>query len=236
MTTLNRSPACEVVEVKNSKDFKLPKQLYHTISPKPAGGKEKKGAIYEPEYGDLIALTDVRPECIDGLNRYKRPYTLAVIQWLEEEDKTLVPILSSKPIEFEREDCKDERGDKLFAVYLINLMDPLAFSPIIRGLMHCLWILGNSATLINSGSVWKKLVSDAKDRGCFYNARDDYKLAKAISCALLEIDRAGNDPTKCLAGKFAAIRLRNEPRSSPKNYRPVTYMIAILIFSWRDTI
>ncbi|KAF5960733.1 hypothetical protein HYC85_001942 [Camellia sinensis] len=54
---------------------------------------------------------------------------------------------------------------------------------------HCLWILGNSATLINSGSVWKKLILDAKSRGCFYDANDDKNLAQAIEGALVELNQ-----------------------------------------------
>ncbi|GFS33792.1 P-loop containing nucleoside triphosphate hydrolases superfamily protein [Actinidia rufa] len=54
---------------------------------------------------------------------------------------------------------------------------------------HCLWILGNSATLINSGSVWKKLVLDAQARGCFYNANDDKNLAQAVEGALVELNQ-----------------------------------------------
>ncbi|KAK9950674.1 hypothetical protein M0R45_006151 [Rubus argutus] len=52
---------------------------------------------------------------------------------------------------------------------------------------HCLWILGNASTLINSDSIWKKLVLDAKKRNCFYNADEDSNLAKAIVTALLEL-------------------------------------------------
>lgn len=51
----------------------------------------------------------------------------------------------------------------------------------------CLWILGNGATLLNSSSIWKKLVLDAKRRGCFYNACDNMSLALAISNALIEL-------------------------------------------------
>ncbi|GJV28146.1 putative P-loop containing nucleoside triphosphate hydrolase [Tanacetum coccineum] len=50
---------------------------------------------------------------------------------------------------------------------------------------YCLWILGNGSTLTNSGSIWKNLVLDAKDRGCFYNASDDKNLAKAAMIALV---------------------------------------------------
>ncbi|KAL6652173.1 hypothetical protein ACP70R_011098 [Stipagrostis hirtigluma subsp. patula] len=37
---------------------------------------------------------------------------------------------------------------------------------------HCLWILGNAATLRGSGSVWAELVRDAVDRRCFFNWDD----------------------------------------------------------------
>ncbi|XVF06351.1 hypothetical protein REPUB_Repub06bG0040500 [Reevesia pubescens] len=52
---------------------------------------------------------------------------------------------------------------------------------------HCLWILGNEATFVKSGSVWKKLVIDAKQRGCFFNADEDKHLAEAIITALIEL-------------------------------------------------
>ncbi|CAB4265332.1 unnamed protein product [Prunus armeniaca] len=45
---------------------------------------------------------------------------------------------------------------------------------------HCLWILGNERTLLDSESVWKSLVLDAKSRQCFFNADEDKDLAKAI--------------------------------------------------------
>ena len=45
---------------------------------------------------------------------------------------------------------------------------------------HCLWILGNERTLVNSGSIWETLVLDAKNRQCFFYADEDKDLAKAI--------------------------------------------------------
>ncbi|XP_058200696.1 probable helicase MAGATAMA 3 [Rhododendron vialii] len=54
---------------------------------------------------------------------------------------------------------------------------------------HCLWILGDGATLINSGSVWKELVVDAKARDCFYDANDDKNLAQAVAGALVELNQ-----------------------------------------------
>ncbi|XP_011048869.1 PREDICTED: LOW QUALITY PROTEIN: uncharacterized protein LOC105142776, partial [Populus euphratica] len=67
---------------------------------------------------------------------------------------------------------------------------------------YCLWILGNGATLVNSGSIWKKLVTDAKERGCFYNADEDKSLSKAIMDALLELDQLDD----LLNGNFLLFR------------------------------
>ncbi|WOL07362.1 hypothetical protein Cni_G16102 [Canna indica] len=50
---------------------------------------------------------------------------------------------------------------------------------------YCLWVLGNGPTLFNSGSIWAKLVSDAKDRQCFFNAAEDQGIATAICNAQL---------------------------------------------------
>jgi senataxin len=47
--------------------------------------------------------------------------------------------------------------------------------------------LGNASTLINSDSIWKKLVLDAKKRNCFYNANEESNLAQAIATTLLEL-------------------------------------------------
>ncbi|XXG71974.1 hypothetical protein AAC387_Pa07g1181 [Persea americana] len=49
---------------------------------------------------------------------------------------------------------------------------------------HCLWIVGNGLTLSNSGCVWKNVVLDAKNRGCYFNAVEDTQLAEAIVSAV----------------------------------------------------
>ncbi|XP_024316714.1 uncharacterized protein LOC100831140 isoform X2 [Brachypodium distachyon] len=45
---------------------------------------------------------------------------------------------------------------------------------------HCLWILGNGATLLASNSIWAELVNDSKRRGCFFEARKDKDLAETM--------------------------------------------------------
>ena len=54
---------------------------------------------------------------------------------------------------------------------------------------HCLWILGNERTLVNSESVWETLVFDAKNRQCFFNADEDKDLAKAILDVKKELEQ-----------------------------------------------
>ncbi|KAL1198953.1 putative helicase MAGATAMA 3 [Cardamine amara subsp. amara] len=53
---------------------------------------------------------------------------------------------------------------------------------------HCLWVIGNETTLALSGSIWTKLIRDAKRRGCFYQAIDEKNLRDAMNDALLKVD------------------------------------------------
>lgn len=80
---------------------------------------KEKDEAYEPEVGDLIALTDVKPKRVDDLDRPKRSYTIAVVQGMKDDGSFRIPILSSKPIVFEK--AEGGKRDKLFAVYLTNL-------------------------------------------------------------------------------------------------------------------
>ncbi|KAL8479576.1 hypothetical protein ACS0TY_026464 [Phlomoides rotata] len=54
---------------------------------------------------------------------------------------------------------------------------------------HCLWIIGNERTLSKSESVWARLVSDAKDRECFFNAGEDCDLDKAIIDVMKDLEQ-----------------------------------------------
>ncbi|KAB2600277.1 hypothetical protein D8674_010548 [Pyrus ussuriensis x Pyrus communis] len=83
---------------------------------------------------------------------------------------------------------------------------------------HCLWILGNESTLINSNSIWKKLILDAKKRECFFNADEDEKLAQAIAAAQSSCDE--DDPIELLARPLASLRLTDRTaETSTPTYR-----------------
>ena len=45
---------------------------------------------------------------------------------------------------------------------------------------HCLWILGNETTLCKSLSIWRDIVSDAKNRCRFFHASDNEDLRSTI--------------------------------------------------------
>ncbi|KAK4351486.1 hypothetical protein RND71_030799 [Anisodus tanguticus] len=137
MTTASQSPALEVLDVKISGRSKPPKGLYYNILLKRAIEGERIREIYEPEVGDLIALSNVSPKSIDDLNRPRRSFLIAFVQGKDEGSNTItIPsskpilfkktdretVLSSKPIPFEKQHKgKGEQGDNLFIVYLSNL-------------------------------------------------------------------------------------------------------------------
>ncbi|XP_006368091.1 probable helicase MAGATAMA 3, partial [Solanum tuberosum] len=54
---------------------------------------------------------------------------------------------------------------------------------------HCLWILGNERTLLESNSVWHTLVLDAKDRQCFFHADEDNDMRTTVLDVKKEYDQ-----------------------------------------------
>ncbi|KAI5434563.1 hypothetical protein KIW84_021411 [Lathyrus oleraceus] len=96
-------------------------------------------------------------------------------------------------------DCIDERIPAYFQLLYVkrdeclNMISSLSdtvslpkFFLLLQSL-YCLWILGNESTLINSDSVWRNIVLDAKKRDCFHNAEEDKKLAQAVEDALFDL-------------------------------------------------
>ncbi|WOL07347.1 hypothetical protein Cni_G16087 [Canna indica] len=95
---------------------------------------------------------------------------------------------------------------------------------------YCLWVLGNGPTLFNSGSIWAKLVTDAKDRRCFFNATEDQGIATVIynsqfdHCSLdsLDIDRlhiSGSLNQRTEVGGFQNSSRYPTSSINPKDFR-----------------
>ncbi|XP_019172078.1 PREDICTED: uncharacterized protein LOC109167512 [Ipomoea nil] len=72
---------------------------------------------------------------------------------------------------------------------------------------YCLWVLGNSETLIGSGSVWRDLVMNSKARGCYYDACSDKNLEQAIA-----------DSSDDLTTNLSALSLRDESGFSSESF------------------
>ncbi|XP_057783923.1 uncharacterized protein LOC131001536 [Salvia miltiorrhiza] len=116
MTALHSAPCCEVFNVKKRKAVRLDDDiLVNTFTFKAAlKGEKDSPKSYEPQFADLVALTDVRPKCVSDLDSPKAPFNLAIVKRASD---TKIRILSSKPVLFEN----GQRGDRLFIVYLTNL-------------------------------------------------------------------------------------------------------------------
>ncbi|XP_073152522.1 uncharacterized protein [Henckelia pumila] len=189
-TTLSRAPACEVFDVKKHKDFKPPKKLFYELIWKSGPG------LYEPEFGDLMALTDVKPKCIDDLNRPKRSYLVALVQG-KNEDSVKIQVVSSKPIFFEKEvEEKGNKEDKLFIVHLTNLTTNMRIWKALHADRH-----GGNMSMINSVlRVAPSLIGDCDicssngvGRGCSHSI-DSMGLGDSQKAAVLNCVTT----TKCL--------------------------------------
>ncbi|KAJ4974650.1 hypothetical protein NE237_007824 [Protea cynaroides] len=120
MMNLSQAPKCQIDYVE-SRSLNLAQDfVYFMVVRKEGDGKHDK-EIYEPQKGDLIALSDVRPVCIDDLNRPRRSYLPALVTFAyEDEDSYFFEVVSSKAIVFEQEVQK--KRESLFAVFLINMV------------------------------------------------------------------------------------------------------------------
>lgn len=75
---------------------------------------------YAPETGDLFAITDVRPTCVDDLNRPTMSYVIALVQQvIDEKDYIKIQVFSSRPFLVEQ-GIRQSHMDSLFLVSLIN--------------------------------------------------------------------------------------------------------------------
>ncbi|KAI8540969.1 hypothetical protein RHMOL_Rhmol08G0026600 [Rhododendron molle] len=125
--TANRAPTREIWTVKVSKDFKPPKDLYYNISLDRKRDTANDEGMYEPEFGDLIAFTEVRPRCIDDLDRPKSPYLIALVQRVDDYGSGKIEIRASKPIvpgEYGGRQG-NEQNRRLFVVHLTNMITNL---------------------------------------------------------------------------------------------------------------
>lgn len=82
-------------------------------------GKSGKGC-YEPEVGDLIAVTNGKPRCIGDINQPNGiPYVIALVQRVFKDD--VIQVRSKKQIVFNGKESNNRGKPMLFVVHLVNL-------------------------------------------------------------------------------------------------------------------
>ncbi|KAG6392693.1 hypothetical protein SASPL_146917 [Salvia splendens] len=127
VTALHSAPSREVYKVKRPKSTKPDDHIFlYDITLKAREMHSPK--LYEPQFLDLVALSDIRPKCVSDLDRPKSPFTLAVVTRAPDEASVVIRVVSSKPVLFEN----SKNGDKLFVVCLANLNT----NDRIRGALH----------------------------------------------------------------------------------------------------
>ncbi|KAL7084177.1 hypothetical protein ACP275_14G209000 [Erythranthe tilingii] len=136
----------------------LLKKLYKAWS----GAKEKLSiGLISPYAAQVAAIRDKLPQNYESLENFTvKVKSIDGFQGGEEDIIIISTVRSRGSIDF--------------------LSSPQRTNVALTRARHCLWILGNERTLSKSDSVWKELISDAKQRGCFFTADEDCDVQKAI--------------------------------------------------------
>ncbi|KAG5534417.1 hypothetical protein RHGRI_022517 [Rhododendron griersonianum] len=122
MEKLADASTYEISSVERSKEYRPPKDLLYDIEIKRTTNTKNAGDKCELETGDLFALTDIRPRCIDDLSRPKSGYLIALVQQVKEEKDFLkLQILTSMPMVLDQDMQMDEKIGTFFGVFLVNM-------------------------------------------------------------------------------------------------------------------
>ncbi|CAO2821444.1 unnamed protein product, partial [Amaranthus hypochondriacus] len=117
LESVGHAPACEISSIWFSKKYKPPKGLYYNILTKIIHDVNNHAAHYEPETGDIFAITNLRPRSIDDLIKPDKPLHFGYVSKYD-EDELKYEILLSQIIDWEILSKKDGR---LFVTYLMNV-------------------------------------------------------------------------------------------------------------------
>ncbi|CAK8533162.1 unnamed protein product [Lathyrus sativus] len=111
---------CEIRTMKTSEKFNPPHELLYKITLKNIADEVYTVGKYEPEVGDLVAFTNIRPKSADDLMRIKRYCLMACICGSRDEFTEEITILLSKEMH-NNFDLRTNKAQKLYVVYLINM-------------------------------------------------------------------------------------------------------------------
>lgn len=91
---------------------------------------------------------------------------------------------------------------------------------------HCLWFVGNGATLANSGSVWAALICNMKERGYYFDAVQNQSLATTILKVHIELNKI-EDLLTSYPGKLQSARWKV---SWEHNHISVIFSVSLQVF------
>ncbi|KAL9320209.1 hypothetical protein ACSQ67_012048 [Phaseolus vulgaris] len=174
---VSKAPFCEIssVELERSKSFIPTKSFFYQISVNRTNNDEN--GTYEPEVGDLIALTDIKPKTVDDLNRSKRNYHIGYVHGIKEStDK--ISILSSKSFDMDiRFSLRSNSAPKLYASSSNNAPKLYAFCLLNLTTNVRIWKALNSQLEGSSLSMMKKVLQADSKNGetcqiCFSGEND----------------------------------------------------------------
>lgn len=111
------TPARELMSIEKSSQFKLPRYFLYDISLKSVEGNGNNAEVYEPQAGDIIAITDKIPYYIES----ESCYNIALVTGSYGKTCDKLQIQSPKPMMHEQIMSDNKKRRTIYAVYLINI-------------------------------------------------------------------------------------------------------------------
>lgn len=122
MRKLWQAPVVEISYIMQTVEFKLPNDLFYKVRLSGVSNTVSDEASTQLRPRDLIALTDQRPNRVDGFNISNEPYIVALVCKADPDRPNDVTILASKPLFVEDvRRNKNQKKESLFGIHLVNL-------------------------------------------------------------------------------------------------------------------
>ncbi|CBI22562.3 unnamed protein product, partial [Vitis vinifera] len=219
--------ARELMSIEKSSQFKLPRYFLYDVSLKSVEGNGNNAEVYEPQAGDIIALTDKIPYYIES----ESCYNIALVTGSYGKTSDKLQIQSPKPMMHEQIMSDNKKRRTIYAVYLINITtnnciwEALHRSPhggnirIIDKVLQTDSSAGRGCALCSSGSEAFKSVTDLEDRIRSFglNLSQEEAVLSCISAAMCHHENSvklikgppGTGKTKTVASLlFAVLKMK----------------------------
>ncbi|KAH9606725.1 hypothetical protein KSS87_003789 [Heliosperma pusillum] len=113
------SPASEIQTIGIAKEHKPPQELHYEVTMKPVTDLYNPGGHYDPQSGDVFALSNVKPRNVGDLVRPGQNIIFAFVE-LASEDEPSILITPSEELDLSKL-LRKEKNTRLFATFVMNL-------------------------------------------------------------------------------------------------------------------